>query len=183
VGIRLRQTARRGASTAAVIAAGVALAAAWSTPAPAQVYKWVDEHGVTNYGSSPPAQGKARVLEPDAGRVTVVPAPAAPDPDAARERRLLERLDRVEGELERRRLDEAASASASSESEARRRAACERDRRVDCDEDWRGVRFPEVIVVQRPIHRPPHLRPHPLPGKPKPLPEREPQEVPRLLRR
>jgi hypothetical protein len=37
----------------------VLLAAAWTLPAGAETYKWVDEHGVVNYSNNPPAAAKA----------------------------------------------------------------------------------------------------------------------------
>ena len=50
-------------------------------PAQAQVYNWVDEKGVTQYGQKPPADNKGQKMKvPDA------PAPAARDASAAKDR-------------------------------------------------------------------------------------------------
>ena len=64
------------------------LAAAFTAavaPASAQVFKWVDERGVTHYGERPPQGGKASEVPDKLGTPGGVPArPTAPPPrDAA----------------------------------------------------------------------------------------------------
>ena len=77
----------------------------------AQLYKWVDERGVTNYSSQPPADPKAaRNLGPVEGNLSVY----SPDPALARavvafrqesaNRALAERVDYLERELAAERL-------------------------------------------------------------------------------
>jgi hypothetical protein len=49
-----------------------AVAAAFmAAPASAEVFKWVDEQGVTHYSQQPPPEGAGTIIEPN-------PAPAAP---------------------------------------------------------------------------------------------------------
>lgn len=69
-----------------------------SAPALAQIYKWVDDRGVTQYSSMPPPGV-------DAQRLHDAPAPAAPEAEAARERsrKLIEEARRTGAE--RRRLE------------------------------------------------------------------------------
>jgi len=52
--------------------------------APAQVYKWVDEHGVTHYGERPPTGRKASEVP----NRLASPAPRAPAAPAAAEARI-----------------------------------------------------------------------------------------------
>lgn len=72
-----------------------------SGPLAAQAYKWVDEHGVTNYGEKPPANRPAKAVdtqpggtlesgnlqqkkfEADLRNAAAAPAAAAPAPPAA----------------------------------------------------------------------------------------------------
>jgi len=41
-------------------------------PAWSQIYKWVDENGVTNYTNQPPPNGKAQELDLDSVRLSVI---------------------------------------------------------------------------------------------------------------
>jgi hypothetical protein len=62
----------------------VAAAVAAIAPAFAQVFKWVDERGVTHYGERPPQGGKASEVPDKLGTPGGVPArPTAPPRDAA----------------------------------------------------------------------------------------------------
>lgn len=129
----------------------------------AEIFKWVDERGVVNYGSAPPSKFQAKALDPQASAVSVLPAPpraaAAEDEDAE----LRERLDRLESELEQQQRARVADAEAQARQEEARRAACERDRVVDCDAEWRGgVGYPGVVVVRQPLH----WQYRPMAGKP-----------------
>jgi Domain of unknown function (DUF4124) len=65
-------------------------------PATAQVYKWVDERGVTHYGERPPQGGKAQEVEqhlPNPG-----PAPGKADQPNWKEKDLEFRSRRIETE-------------------------------------------------------------------------------------
>ena len=62
-----------------IFAAAVAAAVA---PAPAQVFKWVDERGVTHYGERPPQGGKASEVPDKLGSPGGTP-PKKPEPPRA----------------------------------------------------------------------------------------------------
>jgi uncharacterized protein DUF4124 len=114
-------------------AAGV-LATFLAWPAGAEVYKWVDENGVVNYGSTPPAGRPVKELPKDGSGVSVVPAPPPPPPAAARNP-TEERIDRLERALA---AERAARDAQEREAEDQRLAAiarCEANRGVDCDQN------------------------------------------------
>ena len=73
----------------------LAFAAIVPRAAATEIYKWVDEKGVTNYSGAPPASARARRLDPRSAMVSVyTPAPV----DAARladsiQRRRIARLE------------------------------------------------------------------------------------------
>lgn len=110
-------------------------------PAYAQVYKWVDEHGVTNYSSDPPADRKLG-LKPAtvADRISVY----APEPGIQRTIRAISvgkdqiLSDRIES-LERQQAAERQASQFAAAAEARAaqaaHAQCVAERRVDCDYD------------------------------------------------
>ncbi len=72
-------------------------------PAGAETFKWVDEKGVTNYSSTPPAARAAKVIE---ARVSVIPAdPSLASAIADMRAQAAKRADYVEQEwIERGRL-------------------------------------------------------------------------------
>jgi hypothetical protein len=89
----------------------VALLGAATPAVSAQLYKWVDERGITNYSNQPPADpDTAKNLRPVEGSLSVY----SPDPALARavvafrqesnNRRLAERIDYLERELAAERL-------------------------------------------------------------------------------
>lgn len=158
------------------------LSFAWAAPAQAEIYKWVDEKGVVNYGSEPPKHGNVLKLDTEAARVTIVPGsqPAAAqivDPNA---QVLQRRVERLEQELADERRGRSLAAQSNAEyDQARRdrlRERCERERLVDCDIDPLGARYDTVLIAPL-IRRPPHLlhnfhRLHP--PIPVVMPERKP---------
>jgi hypothetical protein len=129
----------------------------------AEVYKWVDENGVTNYGSAPPPDRKARQLPKDAPGLTIVPATPPPAASAAASGKdgnsTDDRIDRLERELE---LERARRASASEAAADERRAAierCEANRGIDCDIDPYQAFNRAPAVVIHPLHRVPNAKP------------------------
>jgi len=79
------------------IATTLALAAAsdgW-----AQLYKWVDEKGVVNYGDKPPAGKNAQAVSEKSGSLTVVPGMSRDELDRQRERETQQRLQQLEREV------------------------------------------------------------------------------------
>jgi hypothetical protein len=134
--------------------------AALAAPAGAQMYKWIDDKGVTNYGSTPPAN--ARSVEKVDERVSTVPGlkpEIEPGGSGA--------AKQVSPEPPRAQPDAAADAQA--------RERCIAERRVDCDDPHRGQveydygwgPYPPAILPPRPRPVPP--RPGPGPG-PRPTP-------------
>jgi len=134
-------------------------------PVWAQVYKWVDDKGVVNYSSRPPAARKYGQLDPNSVSVSVyTPAQtlstAAGPPMAPNEKALAERIASLEKNLDAERyarLSLAASQAAAMDDMQYER--CLRDRRTDCDSvgvDPYAIYSPTVVVF-RPyrIARPP----------------------------
>ena len=129
------------------------LALAAAPAAYGQMYKWVDERGVTNYSNEPPRGQKVTPVQDRVSTYSSVPAPgisastgaSAPDPMRARAQAAERQL-----ELERQQRGLAAEDEA-----ARRRRAydeCVRARGVDCDslsELPAGIAPAEVIVPAR----------------------------------
>jgi len=151
----------------ALIAFAAAGATMESTPALADIYKWVDEKGVVNYGESPPAGRAARILTRDDGKVSVVPV----DPGLTERARdgeqaaLQRRVEQLEQELARQRDAQVEADQSQAERLARSREECRVQREVDCDDDMLRLRYgtlfyPPVVVV----------RPHPPHGWRKPWP-------------
>lgn len=100
----------RSPALATLLIAALPMLGSVTAPA-AQLYKWVDERGVTNYSNQPPADpGAAKNLGPVEGNLSVY----SPDPALTRavatsrqegnNRRLAERVDYLERQLEAERL-------------------------------------------------------------------------------
>lgn len=67
----------------------------------AQVYKWVDENGVVNYGDKPPARTKsAKPLAENGGSVSVVPGIPKDEMDQMRQRDMQRRVQQLENEVD-----------------------------------------------------------------------------------
>jgi hypothetical protein len=82
---------------------------AMSAASPAQVYKWVDDKGVVNYGDKPPARGKpAQPLAENGGSVSVVPGIPREELERQRERDTQQRLRELEREVDALRAREGA---------------------------------------------------------------------------
>lgn len=162
-------------STIALLSSLLALLAAPGVRA--EVYKWVDEKGVVNYGTTPPPGKSAKQLPAGAPGVTVVPGEPVPPPAPAPAKSASdERVERLERALA---AEKAQRESKEQREDDKRRAAiaqCEANRGVDCDEDPYqqlngGYGVPSRVVVRpHPIY-PPNPPPPP-PPKPKP-PEKE----------
>lgn len=152
-------------------------AAALSGPAGGEIYKWVDENGVVNYGESPPQNGQSRLVDVERARLSVyTPAPASA---ATADDALGQKIDRLERELARTRSDSDAASRLAAERELQRLERCRRDRRVDCDEIVLEDYPPAVIHAPPAYWKPrPPIQPRP-PHRPRPLPREEPREAPR----
>ena len=126
-------------------------------PVAAQLYKWVDENGVTNYSNQPPANPKAaKNLRPVEDRLSVY----SPDEgltqaidDARQKSRQRQsqraRIDNLETQLQdERRVREQATAAAARETQLAYEK-CVADRRVDCNAIYAGYPpyDPPVVII------------------------------------
>ena len=152
------------ASTRGIVAIA-AIIAAWPVSAQ-QIYKWVDERGVTNYSNQPPTDPKtAQKARPVEDRLSVY----SPDPGLKQaiedlhknveERQNRRRIEQLEDQLAaERRAREAAAAAAAPQDTERAYDRCLADGRLDCGEIY-GIYPYHVPVVVRP-HHPKHKRKH-----------------------
>ena len=119
----------------------VALAAFGSAPASAEIYRWVDESGVTHYSDQPPANRahKADLVSQD--RVSTYqsdPVALRAMAEAAsriRADNLARRVDRLERELAAARGSQYAATDASA-LQQQAYEQCLAERRVDCDQPY-----------------------------------------------
>jgi hypothetical protein len=140
----------------------------------APIYKWVDEHGVTNYGSAPPPGRKSVQLDEEATRVSTIEAyDYSRQVAASTDRSLRQRIDRLEEELSYSRQAAAAREAAAADAARQARELCIAQRRVDCDDPYLYFRDPGYVYAYPPFGRfPPHgFHPRPKPGV---LPARSP---------
>jgi hypothetical protein len=128
----------------------------------------VDEKGVTNYGSTPPANARD-VEKLDESRVSTVPGPKPEGTQAGEDRALQRKADQLERDLEAQRRA-TADAQARAEADARWREQCLADRRVDCDDPARGrLEYDPGWYPYHPV-APPPKPPRPIPPRPGPRP-------------
>lgn len=126
----------------------------------AQLYKWVDDKGVVNYGDKPPPNKKAQALGEKSGSVTVVPGMSRDDLDRQRERETQQRLQQLEREVDDLRAREDARAQAPPEPV------------------YNEIYVP-VYGYGRPVHRPPYRpRVKPYEPTPEPNPPLRPERLP-----
>ena len=161
---------RKIAAFPAFVLGALALAGSVA-PACAQVYKWVDDRGVTHYSDEAPAKGgSAKTAVVVRERLSVYSTPSPPATPASQYTGDPILRNRVEA-LERQILAERLARDSLAAAEARTSLAvyerCLADRRVDCDE-YGGLYPPYAwpVVVSRPPHH--HRRPFPAPH-PSPL--------------
>ncbi|HYA45959.1 MAG TPA: DUF4124 domain-containing protein [Burkholderiales bacterium] len=156
---------RKVAAFPAFLLGALALAGSVA-PACAQVYKWVDDRGVTHYSDEAPAKGRsAKTAVIVRERLSVYSTPSPPATPASQYTGDPILRNRVEA-LERQILAERLARDSIAAAEARASLAvyerCLADRRVDCDE-YGGLYPPYAwpVVVSRPHHhRRPFLAPH-----------------------
>jgi hypothetical protein len=166
-----------------------AIALVVAVPAWAQIYKWVDEKGVVNYSSRPPAGRKSTVLDPNSVSVsTYTPdeslTQASKAKPSATERALAERVAGLERRLEAERYSRQLQADAQTRALDARFEQCLRDRYVDCEyagfEPYYAPYWTTVVVSPR-HHR--HFRPQgplrPRAGPAPPRPAYAPIRAPR----
>ena len=150
-------------------------AAVLAAPAGAELYKWVDDKGVTNYGSTPPANARnIQKLDDSNPRVSTVPGLKPEEVQAGENRALQQKVDQLERDLEAQRRA-TADAQARAAADAQWRERCLADRRVDCDDPSRGQLDYDPGTTWYPYY-PPVVRP---PPRPNPLPRPVPRPTPR----
>lgn len=145
----IAQWLRHGAGVVAATMT-VLTAALVGTPSWAQVYKWVDESGVTHYSDQAPAKA-AKKVDVVADRLSVY----TPDPSLRRasarvggDPTLSERIERLERELRAERDARQSAAAAEAQEYMAAYEQCLADRRVDCDAyDGYYSRGAPVLVV------------------------------------
>lgn len=85
-----------------------AVVGAFAQAAGAQLYRWVDERGVVNYGDTPPANARqVTPLNPDKSGVSVVPGLSREDLERAQQSAERARIERLEREVRSLREDAA----------------------------------------------------------------------------
>jgi hypothetical protein len=130
-------------------------AIALASPAIAQVYKWIDETGATQYSDQvPPSRGSARKVAIVSDRLSVYEQGPRLVPAATpgRESALNDRVDALERQLqaERRARDTIAAAEAQAALAAYQR--CLSERRVDCD-GYAGTPQYAAPLIFAPVRR------------------------------
>lgn len=142
----------------------------------ADIYKWVDEQGVVNYGEHAPPRRSVQVVSTERVPLTIYPATdplaATPAADAG----LPARVEELERELAQQRREQDSRAALA---EAQRLERCRQERRVDCGEQLAATDDPAVLVVPRgrfwhPARRLSHAQPM------WPAPPREPPRRARM---
>ena len=135
-----------------------AVLSVWSPCPSAEIYKWVDQKGVTNYSSAPPATGKAQTLDPGATTVSVYPTTALQD--AARLDAIMrQKVAMLENQLRAERQARLTQQASYRADAGLAYEQCLRERRFDCDPGRDGMRATPyfhaaaapVIVVGRPF--------------------------------
>lgn len=112
----------------------------WAASSPAQMYKWVDERGVTHYSEKPPPGRKAQQIQPPPASPA---APATPQPASPAQTWSDQERDFRRRAIER---DQAAEKKRKKEDEERYRAELRRER---CLEAQRAV---SALGESRPVY-------------------------------
>lgn len=128
-----------------------------AAPAWAQIYKWVDDRGVVNYSSQPPADRKAKELDTSAITVSVYES-EKPGHRAAAARSevasLSDKIDRLELQLEAERQARQYAASADARASQAAYDQCVAQRGVDCSGIYNGFySYGSVAVFVPRFHR------------------------------
>lgn len=84
-------------------ALGITVAAAATAARATDIYTWIDDKGVVNYSTSVPGQAPAQVFKGDAKPRPPTSSAAPGDRTTADQRRLAERIDKLEADLDKER--------------------------------------------------------------------------------
>lgn len=153
---------RSQAFIGSIIAIAAMMAAA---PASAQLYKWVDERGVTNYSNQPPPDPKAvktlrrvedrlSVYSPDQALLQAIEDDQQNSLKRRNQRAQIESLEN-QLEAERRAREQAAAAAAREPQAAYER--CLADGRTDCDATYGYLPYAPPVAFVRNRHRRQHI--------------------------
>jgi hypothetical protein len=135
-------------------------------PAGAEVYKWVDERGVVNYGDTPPQKSRGvMALDLQSGVETVIPGITREELERLRERDSERRLRQLEAEVEELRARDAARSAASA-------ASASEPRYSSYPVYWYGRTLPGRGGIGR-EHRPAHPIAKPWPRDPELMPGKQ----------
>jgi hypothetical protein len=127
------------------------VAMAWSPGTFADIYKWVDQKGVTNYSSSPPASGKARTLNLETTSVSVYQAPSPQDSARLLDALMRQRVAILEYQLRAERMARLASYQIDADHYRLVYEQCLRERRVDCDGGRAGTYASPYFYASAPL--------------------------------
>jgi hypothetical protein len=136
-----------------------------AAPASAQMYKWVDENGVTNYASKPPSPSKAaKKFVTVADRISVYTPESAVtralEAGASRNEGMLsKRIDSLERRLEAERQARELAAAAEARASQAAYDLCVAERRVDCDGSTGYYPYGPAVVFAPFQHRQPRFVP------------------------
>jgi hypothetical protein len=136
----------------------------WSCGTFAEIYKWVDQKGVTNYSSSPPAAGKARTLDLEATMVSVYRAPSPQEEARALDAIMRQKVAMLEYQLQAERTARLSQQASYRTDAGLAYEQCLRERRVDCDSGRSGAYgtpyfFSPGFPVARPFRSTPFITP------------------------
>jgi len=139
--------------------------------ASAQLYKWVDDTGVTNYSSAPPPGRSSLRVDDESDRVSTIPAYDYPRGDPAnRDSIMRDRIDRLEAEMAHNRQTAAMQEAAAQEAYRQWREQCIAQRRTDCDDPYPNLNDPGYYAGSAPYS--PSFKPiRPPPGTFRPTPK------------
>ena len=149
----MRKFAASSTAASTIFATLSLAAAAFATPAIAQVYKWIDEAGTTHYSDqAPQKRDSARKVAVVSDRVSFYEPAPLPVSNAGRDTVLNAKVEALERQLqaERRARDSVAAAEAQAALAAYQR--CLAERRVDCD-GYAGYPQYAVPLVFAPVRR------------------------------
>jgi Domain of unknown function (DUF4124) len=152
----------------------VLAAALGSTPATAELYKWVDANGVVNYGDKPPASARNVKALDESSRLSIVPGLPPETMQRERERAAESRVGQLERELQESQARERAAAQAAASTAQQ----LSRER-----EDPQVVLYP--VVPHRHQHQhlvPPPPRQRPPLARGAPVERTKPQKPPAAMR-
>jgi hypothetical protein len=143
------------AVNATFISAVLCVLFATAVPAAAgsPVYKWLDEAGVVNYSADPPPGRSIKTSIIDSANSTISSYdPVSAGLDANSQMRgnteyLRNRADQLQRRLDGLNYARQSFAEAAEQAKRRKLEQCERQRRVDCDDDYDEIGYPRVALV------------------------------------